>query len=329
MKSICNILKVIALLLFLVVCVIGYKFTSVWQSDVTCEVTESTWKEDTVKFGEEATLTLRLQLPWHREFSSAVPLGLPEGFIVMRNKESLIKRSLNWRGYRTWDIQCSMVPLKNELAENSEIKFPLALKNRMKNNMVAVKLPKLNIEDLTDIPETPINKFTNLDPALAVANETLDHTPPVADKPNYYLILAIILSVIVIAYLIFLKLSRKTPEIPVWETALKHLSELQSSKPDSNEAFHITLTDIIKTYTGKRYSFKANSESSTEYIESLKTIESLDSKHKDSLTSIIRDADLVKFAAGSTNDELRDSSIDNARNFIESTVPQQLTNNHA
>lgn len=329
MKNLFKIIKIVTIITFLVACVIGYNFASVWQSDAESKVLESDWEKDVVQFGTDANLTVKMKVPWHRDLSSGLPVGVPRGLVVKKNKETFEKGKLDWKGYRTWKVQCVLSPVEAKLATNREIKFSLEIMKRMKKNMISVALPELDIVMPENTPVEPINTLTKIDPALANIAEVSNAAIARKRTMSVYLIIAVVLGLLLVSYLVYLKINHKAPQVPVWKIALDKLTNLQNSRPESNEVFYITLTDIIKTYTEKRYSFNSNSESSSEYLESLKLIENLDEADKESLISIIKDADFVKFAGGSSDVEIRDNSIENARHFIQSTVPQPTTEKHA
>ena len=118
---------------------------------------------------------------------------------------------------------------------------------------------------------------------------------------------AALLLVALIFYL--LKRKKKTPEeieaaIPPYELALKRLQELDAKdllNKNRIKKYYVELTDILRTYIERELNIPALESTTDELIETMRdfnTSSSLNITEEtiDTLSKLLKDADLVKFA---------------------------------
>lgn len=79
------------------------------------------------------------------------------------------------------------------------------------------------------------------------------------------------------------------------------------------------LSDIIRRYIEKRFSIHAPEMTTEEFLQSLKTSDSLNASHKDILKEFFNVCDMVKFAKHTPTVEEIQKSFQSARRFVEET----------
>lgn len=145
------------------------------------------------------------------------------------------------------------------------------------------------------------------------------------------------LLVLAILYFIFRKiLKRKNVEpekpeiiIPPHIVALTKLEELEKEKLWQNgkvKEYHSRITEIIREYFERRFSFPALELTSSEQIQLLTRIKEAEKIIK-TTEEFFTNADLVKFAKFNPVPDLNAIMMKQAKEIVNSTVPSNLTDN--
>ena len=116
-------------------------------------------------------------------------------------------------------------------------------------------------------------------------------------------------------------LFRPAPPVPPHVAAIKALEALHHQKLWQNgryKHYYSGITDILRTYIAARYGIGAMEMTSDEIIEAMRGVE-LPRKSAMDLTSILRDADLVKFAKAEPDAEQNENDYTRAYYFVEET----------
>ncbi len=119
-------------------------------------------------------------------------------------------------------------------------------------------------------------------------------------------------------------LFRSAPPVPPHVAAIEALEELHHKKLWQNgkyKLYYSTLTDILRTYIAARYGIGAMEMTSDEIIVAMREVE-LPQKSAMDLTSILQEADLVKFAKAEPEAELNENLYTAAYYFVEETKEQ-------
>ena len=116
-------------------------------------------------------------------------------------------------------------------------------------------------------------------------------------------------------------LFKPAPPLPPHVAAIQALETLHNQKLWQNnrhKQYYSGMTDILRTYIAARWGVGALEMTSDEIIESMRG-EELPDKARMDLTSILRDADLVKFAKATPDAEQNESDYLKAYYFVEET----------
>lgn len=116
---------------------------------------------------------------------------------------------------------------------------------------------------------------------------------------------------------------KPAPPLPPHVVAIKALESLHNQKLWQNnrhKQYYSGLTDILRTYIAGRWGIGAMEMTSDEIIEVMRA-EELPDKARMDLTTILRDADLVKFAKATPEAEQNESDYLKAYYFVEETKP--------
>lgn len=150
-----------------------------------------------------------------------------------------------------------------------------------------------------------------------------------------HIIAALILLIAIISGIIFWRKYRKQkpvvverpkPKDPAHIWARKELKKLEDDKlwqQDDVKQYYSRLTDILRLYLEYRYEWLAL-ESTTEEIEANIDRYHIKNKARESLLSILRNADLVKFAKMLPLPDANIQAMEDAYRFIDFTEPKEL-----
>lgn len=152
----------------------------------------------------------------------------------------------------------------------------------------------------------------------------------------WWIVAAIILAALVIAYFLYKKYKKKQPQIeekqkpkePAHVWALNELAKLEAEKlwqSDQHKKYYSRLSDILRSYLEYRYDVLAM-ESTTDEIANLLTQFSINNELKNRLLETLRLADFAKFAKMTPMPEENMRSMENAKAFAERTKLVEVKN---
>lgn len=120
-------------------------------------------------------------------------------------------------------------------------------------------------------------------------------------------------------------LFKPAPPVPPHVRAIRDLEELHNRKLWQNnrhKLYYSSLTDILRTYIAGRWGVGAMEMTSDEIIRALREVEMPD-KSRMEMTSVLRDADLVKFAKAVPEAEQNEGDYLKCYYFVEETKEQE------
>lgn len=121
-------------------------------------------------------------------------------------------------------------------------------------------------------------------------------------------------------------LFKPAPPEPPHVVAIKALEALHHQKlwqNNKHKLYYSTLTDILRTYIAGRWGVGAMEMTSDEIIAAMREVE-LPEKARMDLTSVVMDADLVKFAKFTPEAEQNESDYTKVYYFVEETKPVEV-----
>ena len=121
-------------------------------------------------------------------------------------------------------------------------------------------------------------------------------------------------------------LFKPAPPEPPHVVAIKALEALHHQKlwqNNKHKLYYSTLTDILRTYIAGRWEVSAMEMTSDEIITAMRN-EELPEKARMDLTSVLMDADLVKFAKFTPEAEQNESDYTKVYYFVEETKPVEV-----
>ena len=121
-------------------------------------------------------------------------------------------------------------------------------------------------------------------------------------------------------------LFKPAPPVPAHIVAIEALEKLHNEKlwqNDKHKLYYSGLSDILRTYLAGRFEVGAMEMTTDEIDDALRTIE-IEQKQKMNLLSVLRDADLVKFAKATPEAQENELAYDKAYHFVEETKPVEV-----
>lgn len=121
-------------------------------------------------------------------------------------------------------------------------------------------------------------------------------------------------------------LFKPAPPEPPHVVAIKALEALHHQKlwqNNKHKLYYSTLTDILRTYIAGRWGVGAMEMTSDEIIAAMRDVE-LPEKARMDLTSVLMDADLVKFAKFTPEADQNESDYTKVYYFVEETKPVEV-----
>ena len=318
MQKVLNILKIFAVLACLTAAYFAYTFWSIWQKNDQAEISSLNLSANEVAMGNTFEISASFKVPWHREMNIENFASLPEGLRLMPDSLKIERQSLKVSGYRIWDAQLTAIALNDGIYSEKPVEFRMQLDRFKKQNSLKRPLPKLVVN--APVVESKQLKQGNgklddsiLSKPIAISNNSTVHK----ESDSYLLHLCVIVFILLSIY-IFTKPSKI---LPPWEEAYERLSKLSSQSPDNFEKFFLSLTDILKTYSERRFSFNATACSSQEFVSKLDKKRELAKEQLNELEAMLKKADSVKFGGNQANTSVIEESIARVRHFINSTKP--------
>jgi len=121
-------------------------------------------------------------------------------------------------------------------------------------------------------------------------------------------------------------LFRPTPPPPPHIVAIEALEKLRNEKlwqNNKHKLYYSGLSDILRTYLAGRFEVGAMEMTTDEIAEALRVVD-IEQKSKMDLLSVLRDADLVKFAKATPEANDNELAYDKAFYFVENTKPVEV-----
>lgn len=118
-------------------------------------------------------------------------------------------------------------------------------------------------------------------------------------------------------------LFKPAPPVPAHIVAIEALEKLYNDKlwqNNKHKQYYSGLSDILRTYLAGRFEVGAMEMTTDEIADALRTID-IEQKPKMDLLSVLRDADLVKFAKATPEAEDNELAYSKAYHFVEDTKP--------
>ena len=316
MKSFFAVLKIALLVIFLLGVTFGYLFFRVWQKNERPTVVSSSWTETEILIGHASTLTLEIEMPWHRKVIPS-PLSYPESLIPILDQAELIEGSLTPLGTKNWIIRIPFVATNTTDLKGATASFPLKKTKRISPSTISLNLPPLKVitpEKIPDNPRIPEGFLTEQEPKKNLFEKS---NPPEKQVNLWIWILGTFTLIALVIYL--LKRTGIIKTTPPWEKALTNLSKLDPQ--DSPVAFYSKLTDILKNYTSERFSFRGRSKTSAEFLQILKNHSLIPNQHLGQLESFAHLSDQVKFADYIPDSAKAPESLELIKVFVNETTP--------
>lgn len=122
-------------------------------------------------------------------------------------------------------------------------------------------------------------------------------------------------------------LFKPEPPLPPHIVAIAALEELQNQKlwqNNKHKEYYSALSDILRTYIDGRFGVSAMEMTTDEIIDAVADIE-LPQKSAMDLVSVLRDADLVKFAKAMPDAAENESAYSKVYYFVEETKPVEIS----
>ena len=105
--------------------------------------------------------------------------------------------------------------------------------------------------------------------------------------------------------------------------ALEKLRDEKLWQNDKHKLYYSGLSDILRTYLASRFEVGAMEMTTDEIDDALRAVE-IEQKQKMNLLSVLRDADLVKFAKATPEAEENELTYHKAYHFVEETKPVEV-----
>ena len=121
-------------------------------------------------------------------------------------------------------------------------------------------------------------------------------------------------------------LFKPAPPVPAHIVAIEALERLRNEKlwqNDKHKLYYSGLSDILRTYLAGRFEVGAMEMTTDEIAEALRKVD-IEQKSKMDLLSVLRDADLVKFAKATPEASENELAYDKAFYFVENTKPVEV-----
>ncbi len=157
-----------------------------------------------------------------------------------------------------------------------------------------------------------------------------DIKPLLIPAINWFLLAGfIILGLALVALVIwwfFLRPKPIVPPKPAWEVALERLNDLLSKdllKQGQFYLFYDQLSDIVRRYIQQRFGIDATCMSTQEFSKAISSMEGCSPQDRTMIIQLLQQADIVKFAKGSSVADEANAYATQVRQLIETTRPKE------
>lgn len=152
-----------------------------------------------------------------------------------------------------------------------------------------------------------------------------------ADNTIYYVVaLLALVAICVVVYIVVRRHRRggevEKPLLPPHVEANKALVELHHRKlwqNDKHNLYYTLLTNILRRYISRRWDIRAMEFTTEEIVEASRTLD-MPRESRSNLITILRTADMAKFAKAKPDDELNEECYTMAYYFVENTKPIEV-----
>lgn len=151
-------------------------------------------------------------------------------------------------------------------------------------------------------------------------------------RNHLYLMGIVLWGLLMLIVIIAVRLTRKKPltikkeiipQIPPYQqasTALQSLSVSANNDHESEKAFYMPLTDLLRVYLQRRFGILAMEMTTSEIISSMEDV--VEAEFIKNLQYVFETADLVKFAKVMTSDIEKTKCLNIARDFLKDTMDE-------
>lgn len=144
-----------------------------------------------------------------------------------------------------------------------------------------------------------------------------------------YIGLAVLLLIVAIIYILYKRSQQpkkekviEKPKVPAHVTALNELTQLENKKlwqEGKTKEYFSELTEILRKYLEARYNVEAMEQTSDEVISKMSNLHLVSALQLENITSVLRQADQIKFAKGISLPDENTRAFDLIKQFVEQT----------
>ena len=268
-----------------------------------------------LELGKKFELQIKCDLPWGQHIANMLftpgkgiiesgEIRITEKKFTRHGTENII--SIPLKAYLTGELSPGTV--------NITVERPFYQKGTAKTN-ISKALAKINIQAIgvSDSRELPL------------AGELTQPETNSINIPRLIAIMVIILIALsVLAVWLIKKHRTKLPDIPIWETSLQELGDLKKTADSGERPLTwcvARLTDVVRKYLTKRFSWHTEQQTTEEFFDSIKGRKTpLTQQQINYLEDFMKSADLIKFANIRPERNSFDQALENAEDLIRETA---------
>ena len=269
-----------------------------------------------IRLGQPATAVATFKCPWHRyPVSAEVSSGKGAQLVTAPT----IKREKLRFGYSLWTVTAKIQPYRTGEIGKSKLEVVFNQRPDTKNDLRM----SLNIPGFKATPLETESLELKVAGSLVLEKET--------STLHIILIIGIITTLIVIGVIIFILIKKRRIEqgliMHPWAVALLELAELRENLRKHKVAGEICcarLTDVVRGYLEKRFSLRAPTQTTEEFLHDLNRSGSpLQENHRFFLSEFMTAAEMVKFANVPADLETLNEALDKAEQLVDETKPEE------
>ncbi len=244
--------------------------------------------------------------------------GFPAGELDIDLPEAIQQLSTSgprlgsWRFTRwSWTYRVQLQPLRTGTFNNLSVTIPITGLKTPSRKSLQAKLPSIEVTSRHLPPdESP---------------KTAKQIPLTHSSPPWLLIgtgIVLVLLVAAIAVCLFLRQRHRAttgrqPAAPDPRTkAEQRLRELEADMPLDPERFFVRITDIVRTYFEDACGWRAQEQTTPEFLKELDDAETLSESQKELLRTFLTTADKIKFARLQASEDDLKNALQQAQQII-------------
>ena len=286
-----------------------------WHINAEVRVIEQNLPQGEIKLGQAVDFTLELESPWYRQLEGPVTLRGSEDFILVNEVE--VKALSYGLSGRKWLLKGRVLGLAEGQFNGCKLYIPLSADRDNRQLELVVSLPKISVSLLGIESDQKIFFNEQLGEGRWQDEAALK---PLARTYVWLYVLGAAFILFVLSVL----LKRSQREVKPWDLAQQDLQRLKAS-PVTPDSFFVSLTDILRVYLERRYKIRAPEKTREEFIVDLRQNDLVPAAVRGQLEQLLQTADLVKFACKTAGPELSERCLQQSREFICATIPQEQT----